>query len=178
MIPARQDSQYLQLLVITYYLLPAYLQRHRGIVPKSSGLRRNKYYPLNWNPTSGFFNISYPHRDGLWGTSPLISSDHAEPSQIVPANSDQARLINPSPRIFTLLPTAALERCAPSEFLPSHHPWSNEARPHEAAGVGTNLELCLHATSRPLWPFSCRNTLHVFVNQLTRELSYTLLSLL
>ena len=117
MISARQDSQYLQMLVITYYLLPAYLQRHRGIVPKSSGLRRNKYYPLNWNPTSGFFNTSYPHRDGLWGTSPLISSDHAEPSQIVPANSDQARLINPSPRIFTLLPTAASERCVPSEIF-------------------------------------------------------------
>ena len=67
------------------------------------------------------------HGDGLWGTSPLISSDHAEPSQIVPANSDQARLINPSPRIFTLLPTAASERCVPSEFyLPHHLPAPNE----------------------------------------------------
>ena len=168
------------MLVITYYLLPAYLQRHRGIVPKSSGLRRNKYYPLNWNPTSGFFNISYPHRDGLWGTSPLISSDHAEPGQNIPSRSGQARLINPSPGIFTLLPTAALERCRSFDFFsPTHHPWSNEARPHEASGVGTNLQQCLQRNFKASLALQLsQHCMHVFVNQLTRELSYTLSSLL
>ena len=142
MISAKQDSQYLQMLVITYYLSPAGLQRHRGIVPQPPGPKRNKYCPLNWYPTSGSFNTSCPYRDGLWCTSPLISSDHTEPGQNIPSRSDHAQLINPSPGIFTLLPTAASERCVPSN-VPTHHPWSNKARPHKASGVGIDIQLYL-----------------------------------
>ena len=61
--------------------------------------------------TSGFFNTSCPHRDDTWCTSPqhhlsaLAVQSQARTSS---SFSGQARLINPSPGIVTLLAHCSL----------------------------------------------------------------------
>ena len=115
-------------------------------MPKAPDLGRNKYYSLNWIAISRYFNTSCPHRVDTLCISPqhhlsaVTTQNQARTSSSL---SDQARLTNPSPGIVALLPSAALEHHCSPDFFSTRHPWSNEARPRKASGVGTNLKLCL-----------------------------------
>ena len=88
--------------------------------------------------------------------------------------SDQARLINPSPGIVTLLPSVALEHHCSPDFFPPAIPGATKLGLARPRGLVQTYNCACDTTSRPEWPLDWRNTMHVFVNQLTREFSYTL----